>query len=41
MTDRVLAQVEEQVAADVVGDVQPRGFSRPVRVHDVLETTGR
>jgi class 3 adenylate cyclase len=41
VTDRVLAQVEEQVAADVVGDVQPRGFSRPVRVHDVLETTGR
>jgi adenylate cyclase len=41
VTDRVLAQVEEQVAANVVGDVQPRGFSRAVRVHDVLtETTG-
>ena len=42
VTDRVLAQVEERVAAELVGDVQPKGFSRPVRVHDVLtETTGR
>jgi class 3 adenylate cyclase len=41
VTDRVLAQVEERVAAELVGDVQPKGFSRPVRVHDVLaETTG-
>ncbi len=39
VTDRVLAQVEERVAADLVGDVQPRGFSRPVRVHDVLAGT--
>ena len=36
VTDRVLAQVEERVAAAVVGDVRPKGFSRPVRVHDVL-----
>ena len=36
VTDRVLAQVEERVAAELVGDVQPKGFSRPVRVHDVL-----
>jgi class 3 adenylate cyclase len=35
VTDLVLAQVEQRVAADPVGDVQPRGFSRPVRVHDV------
>jgi class 3 adenylate cyclase len=42
VTDRVLAQVEEQVAAAVVGDLQPKGFSRSVRVHDVLPgTNGR
>ena len=42
MTDRVLAQVEDRVAAELVGDVQPKGFSRPVRVHDVVaETIGR
>jgi len=42
VTDRVLAQVEEQVSAHAVGDVQPKGFSRPVRVHDVLaQKTGR
>jgi class 3 adenylate cyclase len=42
VTDRVLAQVEEQVAAAAIGDVQPKGFSRPVRVHDVLAgTVGR
>ncbi|PKH37221.1 adenylate cyclase [Nocardioides alpinus] len=36
VTDRILAQVEERVATELVGDVQPKGFSRPVRVHDVL-----
>ena len=42
VTDRVLAQVEDRVAAELVGDVQPKGFSRPVRVHDVVaETIGR
>jgi class 3 adenylate cyclase/CheY-like chemotaxis protein len=41
VTDRVLAQVEERVAAELVGDVQPKGFSRPVRVHDVLAETSR
>jgi adenylate cyclase len=42
VTDRVLAHVEERVAAELVGDVQPRGFSRPVRIHDVTApTTGR
>ena len=40
VTDRVLAQVEERVAAELVGDVQPKGFSRPVRVHDVLAESG-
>ena len=39
VTDRVLAQVEERVATELVGDVQPKGFSRPVRVHDVLAET--
>jgi adenylate cyclase len=41
VTDRVLAQVEERVATELVGDVQPRGFSRPVRVHDVTAETPR
>lgn len=41
VTDRVLAQVEERVAAELVGDVQPKGFSRPVRVHDVLAGSTR
>ena len=36
VTDRVLAHVEARVASGLVGDVQPRGFSRPVRVHDVM-----
>jgi class 3 adenylate cyclase len=35
-TDRVLAEVEDEVTFATVGDVQPKGFSRPVRVHDVL-----
>lgn len=39
VTDRVLAQVEERVATELVGDVQPKGFSRPVRVHDVTAET--
>ena len=39
VTDRVLAQVEDRVAAELVGDVQPKGFSRPVRVHDVVAGT--
>ena len=39
VTDRVLAHVEERVASGLVGDVQPKGFSRPVRVHDVLAAT--
>ncbi|GAA1446197.1 hypothetical protein GCM10009641_69240 [Mycobacterium cookii] len=42
VTDRVLADVEERVASELVGDVQPRGFSRPVRIHDVTAVaTGR
>jgi adenylate cyclase len=32
-TDRVLAEVEHLCVAEVVGDVQPKGFSRTVRVH--------
>ena len=41
VTDRVLAQVETQVLSELVGDVQPRGFSRPVRVHDVTDRAVR
>ena len=35
VTDRVLAALDDRAEADLVGDVQPRGFSRPVRVHNI------
>jgi adenylate cyclase len=35
VTDRVLAPIEHMVAAEVVGDVKPKGFSRTVRVHNI------
>jgi class 3 adenylate cyclase/CheY-like chemotaxis protein len=33
--DRVLAAVEHLAVSEVVGDVQPKGFSRSVRVHNI------
>ena len=38
-TDRVLAAVEDLVDAELVGDMQPKGFSRPVRVHEIRQLT--
>lgn len=35
VTDRVLAAVEDKAVAEQVGDVQPKGFSRTVRVHNI------
>ena len=35
MTDRVLAAIEDVADAEQVGDVQPKGFSRTVRVHNI------
>lgn len=35
VTDRVLAAVEHLCDAEFVGDVQPKGFSRSVRVHNI------
>lgn len=35
VTDRVLAAVEDICESDLVGDVQPKGFSRSVRVHNI------
>ena len=35
VTDRVLAAIEHLAVAEVVGDVQPKGFSRTVRVHNI------
>jgi class 3 adenylate cyclase len=32
---RVHLAVEDDVVAVLVGDLQPRGFSKPVRVYDV------
>jgi adenylate cyclase len=36
VTDRVLAGVEHTVTSELVGDKQLKGFSRQVRVHDVI-----
>jgi class 3 adenylate cyclase/CheY-like chemotaxis protein len=43
VTDRVLARTEHLVVAEMVGDVQPKGFSRSVRVHNInaLDDKGR
>jgi adenylate cyclase len=35
VTDRVLAATEHIAIAEEVGDVQPKGFSRTVRVHNI------
>ncbi|MET0899908.1 MAG: response regulator [Mycobacterium sp.] len=35
VTDRVLAAVEHVSVSEVVGDLQPKGFSRSVRVHNI------
>jgi hypothetical protein len=35
VTDRVLAPIEHMAVSEMVGDVQPKGFSRKVRVHDI------
>lgn len=37
VTRRVQKAVEVQVSTVLVGDLQPRGFSKPVRVYDVKE----
>jgi len=36
VTDRVLAATEHMAVSEVVGDVAPKGFSRSVRVHDIV-----
>jgi len=41
VTERVLASVEQLVEAELIGEVQPRGFSRLVRVHDVTAVVPR
>jgi adenylate cyclase len=35
VTDRVLAGAEHMAVAEMIGDVQPKGFSRSVRVHNI------
>src|SRR3954463_3009619 len=35
VTDRVLAATEHICVSEMVGDVQPKGFSRKVRVHNI------
>jgi adenylate cyclase len=39
VTDRVLAGLGGRAHADLIGDVLPKGFSRPVRVHAVRSLT--
>jgi adenylate cyclase len=35
VTDQVLAATEHMCVSELVGNLQPKGFSRPVRVHNV------
>ncbi|CAN5229113.1 hypothetical protein BH11ACT6_BH11ACT6_57720 [soil metagenome] len=35
VTDRVLAAVEHISVSEIVGDLQPKGFSRSVRIHNI------
>jgi adenylate cyclase len=35
VTDRVLAAAEHVAVAEMVGDIQPKGFSKTVRVHQI------
>ncbi|MET0700526.1 MAG: adenylate/guanylate cyclase domain-containing protein, partial [Mycobacterium sp.] len=35
VTDRILAATEDFCSAELVGDLKPKGFSRPVRVHNI------
>jgi hypothetical protein len=39
VTDRVLAGLGDRAQSDLIGDVLPKGFSRPVRVHAVRSLT--
>jgi class 3 adenylate cyclase/CheY-like chemotaxis protein len=40
VTDRVLSELDGQVESDLIGDIRPKGFSRPVRVHAVRSLDG-
>lgn len=35
VTDRVLTAVEDRAESDLIGDIQPKGFARSVRVHNI------
>jgi adenylate cyclase len=41
VTDRVLAATEDICVAELVGDLQPKGFSRSVRVHNISAVNDR
>ena len=41
VTDRVLAALGGDVGSELIGDIRPRGFSRPVRVHTVISLKTR
>jgi adenylate cyclase len=40
VTDRVLSELDGRVESDLIGDIRPKGFSRPVRVHAVRSLDG-
>jgi adenylate cyclase len=40
VTDRVLSELDGQVESDLIGDIRPKGFSRPVRVHAIRSLNG-
>lgn len=41
VTDRVLAELDGRVESDLIGDIAPKGFSRPVRVHAIRSLDSR
>ena len=41
VTDRVLAGLDDRADAELIGDMLPKGFSRPVRVHAVRSLATR
>jgi adenylate cyclase len=40
VTDRVLSELDGKVESELIGDIRPPGFSRPVRVHTVRSLNG-
>ena len=41
VTDRVFSAIEDIAMSEMVGDMQPKGFSRSVRVHNIISINDR